>query len=362
MNYRTATILTEKAEASDITEVIDINVVDPISQLLVIHTPLNGAEALPAGHPADCITKIELVDGSNVIYSLSGKETQAADYYHNKRVPHNLLFYIAGVRSRMSYYLNFGRWLYDPDYALDPAKFANLQLKITIDVDAGGCTVATGNLTVLAELFDEKKVSPVGFLMHKEIKDYTLGPSAHEYSDLPTDYPIRKVFIRGQVEGTDLYSVFSQIKISEDNDKHIPIDLPFDQIIETMVAQTPPYRESYITHGVVAGRNYFNTPCHLVRANASRGDAATTIGSASAYDAGGGRAKVFSDIAGRNVDVGVTGWCPHGVIEIPFGDQKDPADWYDVTKIGSLTLDVTAGSGMSSSESMQVLLQQLRKY
>jgi len=360
MNYRTATILAQETQDADITKVIDLNIVDPISQIQVIYCPLNAAEALPDGHPAECVTKIELVDGSDVLYSLSGKEAQALDFYHNKWQPHNLLFYINGVASRMTYNMNFGRFLWDPLLALDPGKFSNLQLKISIDINAGGCTVAEGHLAVLGHIFDEKRIVPTGFLMSKEIKDYTLAASGHEYTDLPTDYPIRKLCIRGQVEGTDLYSVFSNIKVSEDNDKRVPFDLPFDQIMEAMVAQTPLYRESYLTHGATAGRYYFHTPCHLGRMTASRGDNAAAGGDAWAWDTGGGRSNVFSSIAGRNVNVYVDGWCPHGVISIPFGDQKDLADWYDVTKVGTVRLDVTAGSGMSSSQSMQVFLQQLR--
>jgi len=362
MNYRLATILASENQDTDITKVIDINLVDPISQMQVIYVPLNGAEALPDGHPAECITKIELVDGSDVLYSLSGKEAQAVDWYHNKVEPHNLMFYINGVASRETYNLNFGRYLYDPELALDPGKLVNPQLKITIDINAGGCTVASGDLIVLASIFDEKKITPVGFLMHKEIKDYPLSASGHEYTDLPTDFPIRKLLIRGQVEGTDMYSVFANIKLSEDNDKRVPIDLPFDQIMEAMVAQTRPYREALLTHGATAGRYYFITPNHLVRCVASRGDDAASGEECWAWAAGGGRVNVWSSIDGRNVDLHVEGWCPHGVLEIPFGKQEDLADWYDVTKVGSLRLDVTAGSTMSSSEAMQVLLQQLRKY
>ena len=60
--------------------------------------------------------------------------------------------------------------------------------------------------------------------------------------------------------------------------------------------------------------------------------------------------------------VQVEGWCPHGAIEIPFGLQDDPADWYDVTKLGSLRLDILSKSGRTSADTVQIFLQQLRKY
>jgi hypothetical protein len=58
----------------------------------------------------------------------------------------------------------------------------------------------------------------------------------------------------------------------------------------------------------------------------------------------------------------VRGFLPHGSIVIPFGDQNDIADWYDVTKLGSLRLQITAGSSVGSSSTCEVITQQMRRY
>lgn len=362
MLYRLATILDREAHTADITKVIDLNLADPVSQFQIIYEAMNGGQDHGDGHPAKCIAKIELVDGSDVLFSLSGVEAQAVDWYHVKQEPANILLYLNDNASEMIYNINFGRYLYDPLFAFDPKKFTNPQLKITIDIDAGGSLADAGNLTVLAHIFDEKTVTPEGFLMHKEIKDYALASATHEYTDLPVDYAFRKLFARIQKYGTGAEYCFDTIKLSEDNDRRIPINHTISEILKTMVAQTRPYREWIIGPGTTTAKNFFCTPTYWPAFAAAQWRSAVADCQIAIYSGDGGRFSESQGAAGPNWQALVEGWCPHGMIEIPFGLQHDPADWYDVTKLGSLRLDILSASSMSSSESCQICLQQLRKY
>ncbi len=362
MNYRLSTILARENHTADTTKVIGLNLADPVSQLIVIYEPKSAAGTTPTGHPAKCISKIELIDGSDVLYSLSGMRAQAVDWYHRKQEPANICLYLNGNASEMIYILNFGRFLWDSQYAFDPNKFINPQLKITIDIDAGGSSVTSGNLTVLANIFDAKEVSPVGFLMHKDIKDYALGAGTHEYSDLPTDYKYRKLFLAGLVAGSGPENVFATIKLSEDNDRKIPMNHTISEVLKTMVGQTRPYREWIIGWGQVAAQNMYCTPTYWPAITGSPWRSATLTTGLVFYGGDGGRFTAAQAAAGPNWQALVEGWCPHGVIEIPFGLQDDPDDWYDVPALGSLELTIKSGGGMSSSESIQIFLQQLRNY
>jgi hypothetical protein len=82
----------------------------------------------------------------------------------------------------------------------------------------------------------------------------------------------------------------------------------------------------------------------------------------SVYVGDGGRATAYKANDSQNMQIMCMGWCPHGTIEIPFGLQDVMDDWYDVTKLGSLRLNMKSGSGMSSSETCQIFMQQFRKY
>jgi hypothetical protein len=362
MKYRLATVLARESHSSDTTKVIDLNLADPVSQMHITYEGVNASGGAATAHPAKCITKIELVDGSDVLYSLSGQEAHAADWYHRGKEPTHELGYLNGMSSVMTYNMNFGRFLWDPLLAFDPRKFKNPQLKVTIDINGGGQAPASGYLTVLANIFDQKTVDPMGFLMHKEIKDYALASAAHEYTDLPTDFPYRKLFVRAQVYGSGPEYVINTIKLSEENDRKIPFNLTAYEHLRALAAIHGPYREKILMPGGATPEVFYCTPCYYVIPNLSPWETSTNAFNWSARGGSGGRGYVYLSAGGINLALNVEGWAPHGVLEFPFGIQDDPDDWYDVSALGSLTLDILSISGMSSSESIQVFLQQLRKY
>jgi len=362
MKYRVATILAREAVSSDLTKVIDLNLADPVSQIHVVYESTGASSGSPDGPAAKCVTKIELVDGSDVLFSLSGQEAQAVDFYHRRQEPGNLPIYLNGMNAEMIYNLNFGRFLFDPMFAFDPKKFTNPQLKITIDRNAGGMTSTAGFLTVLAHIFDEKPISAEGFLMHKEIKDYSMGSASHEYTDLPTDFPYRKLFVAAQTYGTGLEYLINTLKLSEDNDRKIPINLTMFELLRALTALTPPYKERLLVSGGASGLYFYCTPCYWPRVAISQWEGSNNAKTATVFGGDGGRGNYYLEGVGNNYDINVEGWAPHGAIEIPFGLQDDPDDWYEVAGLGSLRLDVLSISGRSSSDKVQVFLQQLRRY
>jgi len=361
MYYRLATILAMETISSDLTVDVDVDVKDPISQMVVVYDCLNGNHAHGDGYPSECITKIELIDGSDVLYSLSGVEAQAVDFYHNQKEPANRVRYINGNYSYMVMNLNFGRYLYDPEIALNPTRFSNLKLRVSITRGIGGTLSTSGRLTVLAHLFDQKTISPIGFLMHKEIKNYTLGDSSHEYTDLPLDHPYRKLFIRAQRDENAIDSQIANIKLSEDVDKVVPFNQTIANILRTLVSQTRPYRESIIAPGTTTANEFFCAPTYGCVFSGAAWRIATATTGVSLWGGSGGYFEEIQSLAGPNFSAHVEGWLPHAVLEIPFGLQNEIADWFDVSGIGNLKLDITAG-GSVDTKTCQIMLQQLRRY
>jgi len=362
MNYRLATVFAEKTFSADATEIIDVNIADPISEMIIRFQPKNGAEADGTGHPMRCIEKVELVDGSDVIFSLSGAEAHALDWYNYQIVRPNIMWYLVNLTMDCALHISFGRFPMDPLLAFDPRKFRNPQLKITIDKDGGGMNTSQVIVSVFAKTFDQKEITPVGFLMNKEIKDYSLGSGTREYTDLPTDYPYRKLLLRSQKYGTGLEHCFDTIKLSEDNDKKVPLNHSIEEILHAITAYGKPYREWILTNAPTGGRNIFITPGYWPAFSATGWVGAVPSHQASVYEGDGGRAKVYKTTDGQNIQIMCMGWCPHSTIEIPFGMQNDIDDWYDVTKLGSLRLNMKAGTSVGSTDTCQIFLQQLRKY
>jgi len=362
MNYRLATIFSEATYDEDATEIIDINVTDPISQLVIRFQPKNGAGANSAGHPMKCISKIELVDGSDILFSLSGQEAHALDWYSHQLERPNICWYLPNSTHDHAIHISFGRHLYDPLLALDPAKFTNLQLKVTLSIASGGMNTSQVIMSIFAHLFDEKAITPTGFLMSKEIKDYTLGGGSHEYTDLPVDHPYRKMLFRIQKEGAGVEYCFDTLKLSEDNDKRIPFNHKIQEILQAITAQVRPYREWIIIGGGSSPRYFHCTPGYWPAFAVTHWEGSAIAQDVTVWEGDGGKAQIITTGVGGNYQALCEGWCPHSVIEIPFGLQDDPDDWYKVAELGALRLDIKDGSSMSSSETCQIFIQQHRLY
>lgn len=361
MNYRLATLLGKKSYTADFVETININLVNSISKIVILYKSQCGdfsSGTTTYAMPVAAITKVEIVDGSDVLFSLSGAEAQGVDFYHNKRETLGETRFMGDGWSQCVVNINFGRYLYDPILALDPTKYKNPQLKITVDISAGAAESDNARLTVMAHVFHEKAISPIGFLMHKEIKSYSLAAD-HEYTDLPLDYPYRKIFVKALYPEYQPSSQITRIKLSEDQDRAIVIDELLDEILVALMQQTPPYSEHILTGGCTTTGIAWCTPaqrCRVIGAPWSVPHSSDQ--EVTAYGAAGGRFSYDQGLV-SNIVFHAEGWCPHGIMEIPFGEQMDIDDWYDVTKLGNLRFDIT---GTAARGTCQIMLQQLRTF
>lgn len=356
MNYRTTEILSSEAANTAGTKVIDVNIDKPISRIIVQMKGYNNGN-VPTAHPTKMISKIELVDGSDVLYSASATEIQAINIDEQRPIGYRELNYVNDTYAIVSVSLDFGRYLWDPLLALDPRRFKNLQLKITHNLAAGGSAPNAAVLAVFADVFDEKNISPQGFLMVKEMYNYTLVASAHEYIDLPTDYPYRAMYINSLYTLKQPHENFNKVKLSEDNDARIPINNLSTSDLVKIGPGNPYFTESNRVYDVDAETTVYVTPTYCV---AVQGEGLNASDVTFFHDASyGGTVDVTGGAATENEMI-VTGKCPNGALCIPFGDQKSVSDWYEVRKLGNLRLDLTAGA--SANGTCQIVLQQMRIY
>uniref|UniRef100_A0A6H1ZNQ4 Uncharacterized protein n=1 Tax=viral metagenome TaxID=1070528 RepID=A0A6H1ZNQ4_9ZZZZ len=364
MNTRMVEIFPRKNYAADFTELIDINLVDPITQLVLTYEPdCAGGVGTAVGHPVRGIEKIELVDGSDVLFSLSGAEAHAVDFYHNWAQQLGKLHYLIGNYSKVIIPLNFGRFLFDEEFAIDPAKHNNLQLRIKGDI--GACMEGNddGYLTVMGHVFDQKTVSPRGFIMTKEVKQYTLANSSHEYTDLPLDFPYKQLFLRAQRYGTAPEDQIDTVKLSEDQDKKIPINgLTMTQIIDHVMGKYPTYHEPMVIGGNAAMFYYFCAPTSRVYSQVSEWRPSTGAYQCATFYQAGGRFGIIMSTAGPNWQVFIQGHVPHGVVPLLPDYSNDPADWFDVGSLKSLRLDVKGAADVGTAQTAEIIAQQVRPY
>lgn len=357
MNYRHAEIMAPEDLGTAGTKIVNIDLVDIVSRITVVFKPVGGSVTI-LGHPILGINKIELIDGSEILHSLTGKEGQALNIFDTKVPVVQELDYRIGGTPLIYYHLDFGRFLWDTVLAFDPSKFKNPQLKITWDENAYDASVGDHAFIVYGHAFDEKAVSPTGFLMAKEIKSYTGVAGGYEYTDLPTDYPLRKLVLQGELAGSGVRAVIEDIRLSEDKDKRIPIDGDIHDL-RSFLDPLVPDAVDIVRATVATGSTVLYCTPHNLASVVQSVDTPDVVPSSGACS--GGRFWAEMETAAGNVQFQIRGKNPHGCICIPFGDQDDIADWYDVTKLGNLKLRIKGGSGAASSTT-KVVTQQIRPY
>jgi hypothetical protein len=355
---RTAILLNAETATTAATKVIDLDISDPISRIVVSYKPTNNG-ATPTAHPDKCITKLEIVDGADVLVSVSGIEAKAAAILGGNNPSWPTLTFINDNVNSVILSLNFGRWLWDKVLALDPRKFTNPQLRITHDKSLGGSSPDAAVLSVFADIFDSENVSPTGFLSLREAFGYSLTSSAEQRVDLPVDKVIRRILLQSLAVDKQPYEQYNKIKLSIDSDKKVLIDNASVSDLLKFAAGNPTMTEH--VHGNIGNATvqHFITPTYAIKGSLTGFGTAIT-------------GEQLNNIYGGNIDITTTstgdvmalihGGAPHGALSIPFGDQNDPADWLNLSGAKKLEAIITAGSSVGSSSTCQVVTESLRKY
>jgi len=343
-----------RSETTNTTRTIDINVATPISRIVVRMKGTN-TTSTPVGHPAKMISKIELVDGSDVLYSLSGVQAGAVNFIENSELPFYVCEYENAIQCCATAQINFGRQLWDREFALDPARYKNLQLKITNAVGSGGSTAGTCTLAVFAYLFEDSPPTPRGFLMTKELKSYTVVNGQHEYTELPTDYPFRFVILQSYENAIPPNTMFGNLKFTIDTDRQVLLNdismteylkahVPMDKVEEEFAglgdgAVSDYYQAStYDNYGVAIGRSSADASLYVEQPSGPQ------IG----VFATGPHSFVCNEV----------GYCAFGAMDLLMADKMDPSSWLDAKGTQSCKLDITGGAAGTA----YVLTQQARTY
>jgi len=351
------------------TKTYDLKGADPISTIDIIYEATNGATS-NVGHPLHKdISKIEVVDGSDVLFSLSAAQIAALNFFERGRYPFSAIDEAAAAVQKEKFSINFGRWIGDQRLYLDPSRFDNPQLKLThalaISATAGFAT-GTGKVTAIAKLFDEKPPAPDGFLMSKDLFDWTTVASGDQPVILPNDYDYRLLLLRAYLSGTVWTTPISALKLSLNNDKIILFNLYSDdfvtlneeyfglaEIVQKVLRADNATPESFIA--VQKGSIYHPAADFDVGSIESITADLPTLGlyllSATP--------TIAKDTTARAGYLRARGIGPHNVLAYPFGDLEDPDTWFKAPDFTSIKLTVTQGGAGAVAS---VLLQQLRKY
>jgi len=357
MKYRTVEILDEIDPGNAGTHVIPLNLRDPVSRINISYVCYPISSAMIAAVAAN-ITKIELTDGSDVLYGLDGYECQALAFYDRKINALTGPNYIAGSAIRSMFPIDFGRFRFDPQLALLPDKFNNLMLKITYNEDLCDASVADHSLEIHADCFDEKTISPIGYLSAKEWINFDAAAGTG-YKDvyLPTDEIIRRILIRSYVEKKSPEFVLGEVRLTEDEKKRVVFDWQMYKYYQEQMTNSQPIIERMFDYSNAAGDyDKFAMMTDYMAAHIPVGFESHDP-FVNDYAEGG---YIQRDADGTTMTGAVmVGRNPHHTWDFPMGNPEDLDDWYDVTGKGSVILRCREGG---TAGTIQVFLQQMRRY
>lgn len=365
--YRDVYLEQAKTLADAGTYTIDISPIDPISELLVNIWADNGATSNKDNPIPRIVSKIEVVDGANVLFSMDGRMTQALFYFMTKKMPDISIAEAQDYGQSANMPIRFGRWLWDPVYALAPGKFRNLQLKVTWDLEAvravgaAGFVTGSARLSVIAKVMEELEGEPKGYLMSKNHYSFTSSASGEERIALPTDYPYAMLMLRAYESGVNMSDTITNVKLNIDFDKTVPIDMEIGDIKNRVIdnyglirlpmigkGDDTELHEAWIGElyealatvnetGIICGINVLNNgqySLHLRLHDNTTQTAKTSF-------------------------VTIVGTAPWNCLAIPFGIGDDPATYLDAPGHGDIKAILTQGN---AGAAVDLVLSQLRPY
>jgi len=360
MNYRHAQLLSPQSLGASGTKVLPIDVRKPISRIHIRYTVTRTVQSMLAGVPA-CIPKIELVDGSKVIHSLTGYENQALAYYSRDNIAMEHGQHIATLSEVGLYSIDFGRWLWDELLAFDPLRFDNPELKISYNRVATDAGVVSDVCEIWGDIFDEKVISPTGYLLATEHYDFTPAAAAgFEEISLPDDRPIRQMLVRAYLDGHEPWDVIDQVRMDEGTLDMIPFDYTsMEYYYRRMKAEWKSIRVAFQAALKDGTETYYipTTDFWTSIALIPVGATASPFESTAAIE--GGKASLDG---GKAVTVigESRGYLPWHCFQFPLGKQDVIDDWYDPRgKKPRLRLHTVAGA---QTGGVQLVLEELARY
>jgi len=350
------------------TKIKDLDLVEPISALELEVQCTNGATSNEDNFISDIVTKIEVVDGSEVLESMNMFQLEALHFYKTGKTPTLFPSEWAGGVQRHNAMLLFGRHLWDPLYAFDATKFKNPQLKVTFNkaaIRAAGATgFASGNnilLSIIAHVFEDA-ARPAKFLMQKQIDSFTSAASGEKRIELPTDYIYRMLLNRYYVAGSDVDEVISDLKLTCDTDKFIPFNRKVKQLDAVAFAK---FGLARLKHDIFRGGSFTaKLVCNKEPwfTGFSRSPATPRVlvpwaqwssqYNAELYDMAGALDATARQITGME-----EGHAIHATVPYFFGRPEVPEDWFNPAVYKKVELVHTQAA---ANAACQILLEQVR--
>jgi len=349
-----AAVARDRASVADSsTFELDLKAYPAISAIDLILRSTNGSTNNQAQYIHDDVDTIEVLDGSRVIYSLSGIQCRSLNCYTMGRYPAVTFDEAANAVQQELFRVEFGRHVGDPFYWFDPAQFQNPVLRVTISMTISATVGFVTNTTVISAIvhtWDGRPSGRRGTLLTKEYKSFTSAASGDDRGRLPIDFPYRVVILRAFETAIAFDVDITQIKLTLDVDRYVPFDLRAEQLrdlnSEIFGRFDIPYQIDRASDDVVVTHLAYprSVNCVALESDQLNGPDARTINEYTLQNLEFSTPAVATETtADILMQFDVLGLGPHFAFALPFGDMKDPESWLDPSGFGTFEMVLTQG-------------------
>ena len=312
-----------------------------IQELRVIYQDQNGATSNTLGKLNAMVSKLEVLDGSDVLHSLSFRQEQARDYFLTGRLPFQQLSQAKDAIVIEEADIYFGRFPGDREFYLDTSRFSNAQLALThaLTVSASaGFVSGDGYLTVIAKLIEEGALPCRGFIMSKQADAYTTLGTGYRTTDLPLKNDYQSLMF-GALETLIEPDVdISNYKLTRNDDSFVDFNLSATQILQENMRRLPQATQKIN----ILPDTTFSWLGDLYGRLVGRINLAGTTGKA-VLTALAGEKLSGTMTTGETAEISAVsrGYCPHSFLEWVFGDGREVDDYFKVAGLSKAELIAT---------------------
>jgi len=295
------------------------------------------------------VSKIEILDGSNVLQSISGLELLAFNCFNNGIMPYQDFHGGVSLTTSEELILCFGRFLGDKGFYFNPKMFSNPTLRIsgafTVSATAGIAT-GTGALSVIARVIESGAPPYQGFIMRKEISNWTSAASGDQPTVLPLDYPFMGLLVGALKTTIPPDTILTNFKLTRNTDQFIDFNFTgrdaFSKNVEEFSYFKQKFRPLIGAAAIWLGDLYFQTGAVASVGGATAKGLITIVAAESVTWAGtGGETADLEEME-------LEGAAPAASVYFPFHAGNpyllpDPADFLNPSGLGDLRLICTQG-------------------
>lgn len=358
MRYRYAKLLAHEDLGAAGTKTIDLDLLDPISAIAV-NFGTHNVDKGHVDHPAATLQRVELIDGSEVLYSLSGKQMIAQNFYNMCRLPWTYVAGYPGTWQIITPAMFFGRHLWDMEYGFDPKKHRNPKLRITHDQLASNTSVDENSCVVYAFTFDEVTPSFRGFIRQTEEYTYSITPGGTKYVDVPQEFVLREIYVQTVMQASTFSHNVAHVKLQENAGKIVPVDMYSHHLVEEKALMYGYMEELCRMQMDAAEHDYYHASTDYSWPAGVSSNRETDL---MVDTSGGPKGTYSSPSTAGTITINTKGLVPFGVLPILNEDRSDPGVWYDPRNRGKVQLVLHSRDYATAGMDVNLVAEQIRPY